>query len=66
MDEMVIKRKDDSGFLSDVEKTLMQLKHANMKLNPKKCIFWVKKGKFPGHIVTTLGIEVVNKNSKVY
>ena len=28
-----------------------------MKLNPKKCVFGVTKGKFLGHIVTSMGIE---------
>lgn len=56
-DDMVIKSKGDSNFLRDIEERMVLLKETNMKLNCKKCIFVVQKGKFLRHIVTTRGIE---------
>ena len=57
VDDMVIKSKSDDDFLTDVEETLRRLRQTNMKLNPKKCIFGVQKGKFLCHIITKTWIE---------
>ena len=57
VDNMVIKSKDDEAFLSDVEETLARLRSVNIKLNPKKCTFGAKEGKFLGHVITEEGIE---------
>lgn len=57
VDDMVTKRKNDNNFMVGIEETLKRLRQTNMKLNPKKCVFWGQKGKFLGHIVTESGIE---------
>lgn len=41
----------------NVEETLKRLQQTNMKLNLKKCIFGVQRGKFLGHTVTERRIE---------
>ena len=57
VDDMVIKSKDDEDFLKDVAETLSQLRKAGLKLNPQKCTFGAREGKFLGHIVTPQGIN---------
>lgn len=56
-DDMVTKSKGDSNLLKDIAERMVLLKETKMKLNRKKCVFVVQKGKFLGHIVTTRGIE---------
>ncbi|GKB98144.1 reverse transcriptase domain-containing protein [Tanacetum coccineum] len=44
-------------MLADVAETFDNLRRINMKLNPKKCSFGVKEGKFLGYMVTFEGIR---------
>jgi hypothetical protein len=37
--------------------TFANFRQAGLKLNPEKCVFGVKKGKFLGCVVSTKGIE---------
>ena len=46
MDDMLIKSKEESAHLDDLEKTFTTLKQYQMKLNPSKCAFGVASGKF--------------------
>ncbi|GJX44360.1 reverse transcriptase domain-containing protein [Tanacetum coccineum] len=57
VDDMIIKSKTELEMIKEVEETLMTLKKVNMKLNPKKCSFGMKEGKFVGYIVTFEGIR---------
>lgn len=43
--------------MEDIEETLRQLRQTSMKLNRQKCVFGAQKGKFLGHIITTMRIE---------
>ncbi|XP_073057316.1 uncharacterized protein [Primulina eburnea] len=43
------------SFIVDLEETFATLMHYGIKLNPAKCIFGVKSGKFLGFIVTDGG-----------
>lgn len=43
MDDMAIKSKNDNYFLQEITETFANLRSANMKLNPQKCIFGRKK-----------------------
>ncbi|XP_075479421.1 uncharacterized protein LOC142520304 [Primulina tabacum] len=58
MDNILSKSREGASFISDLEKTFATLMHYGIKLNPAKCIFGVKSGKFLGFIVTDRGIEV--------
>ena len=42
---------------SDLAETFANMHEANLKLNPEKCVFGVKKGKVLGCIVSVKGIE---------
>jgi hypothetical protein len=41
-----------------LEETFANLKHFNIKLNPKKCTFGIPWCKLLGYIITQCGIEV--------
>ena len=56
IDDMVIKSRTGSHEL-DVGETFENLRRNNMKLNPLKCAFGVKAGKFLGFMVNQRGIE---------
>jgi hypothetical protein len=40
-----------------LQETFANFRRAGLKLNPEKCVFGVKKGKFLGCLVSTKGIE---------
>jgi hypothetical protein len=52
---MSVQRKD---HISDLAETFANLRAANLRLNPEKCVFGIHKGKVPGFLVSTKGIEV--------
>ncbi|XP_075504408.1 uncharacterized protein LOC142541838 [Primulina tabacum] len=58
VDDILSKSREGASFISDLEETFATLMHYGIKLNPAKCIFGVKSGKFLGFIVTDRGIEV--------
>ncbi|XP_075521560.1 uncharacterized protein LOC142554767 [Primulina tabacum] len=58
VDNILSKSREGASFISDLEETFATLMHYGIKLNPAKCIFGVKSGKFLGFIVTDRGIEV--------
>ncbi|GJZ78085.1 reverse transcriptase domain-containing protein [Tanacetum coccineum] len=57
VDDMVVKIKSEREMLADIMETFDNLRRINMKLNPKKCSFGVKEGKFLGYMVTSKGIR---------
>src|SRR3990170_3908820 len=57
MDDIVIKTKDKSTLIQDLEETFKNLRKINLKLNPKKCVFGVPSGKLLGFFVSHRGIE---------
>ncbi|XP_075483605.1 uncharacterized protein LOC142523759 [Primulina tabacum] len=58
VDDILIKTREISFFVADLAETFATLKQYGIKLNPAKCIFGVKSGKFLGFLVTNRGIEV--------
>jgi hypothetical protein len=40
-----------------LQETFSNFRQVGLKLNPEKCVFRVKKGKFLGYLVSTKGIE---------
>ncbi|GJR50919.1 reverse transcriptase domain-containing protein [Tanacetum coccineum] len=64
VDDMVVKSKTELKMIKDVEETLMTLKKVSMKLNPKKCSFRMKEGKFLGYILTFEGIRANPEKTK--
>ncbi|KAK1421700.1 hypothetical protein QVD17_24249 [Tagetes erecta] len=57
IDDMVVKSERKEDHLQDLEVAFNILDKYNMKLNPSKCHFGVKSGKFLGYVVTKRGIE---------
>ncbi|GJS79363.1 reverse transcriptase domain-containing protein [Tanacetum coccineum] len=52
------------GDVNGHNRDLYNLRMVNMKLNPKKCSFGVKEGKFLGYMVTSEGIRANTKKMK--
>ncbi|XP_073304645.1 uncharacterized protein [Primulina huaijiensis] len=57
VDEILGKSIKISGFISELEETFATLIHYEIKLNPAKCIFGMKNGKFLGFVVIDRGIQ---------
>ncbi|XP_075521447.1 uncharacterized protein LOC142554667 [Primulina tabacum] len=57
VDDIMVKSKDSSQLVPDLVETFATLKSYGLKLNPQKCIFGVRSGKFLGYMVTERGIE---------
>src|SRR4051812_32243340 len=45
MDDIVVKTKDGSTLVQDLEETFANLRKINLKLNPEKCVFGIPSGK---------------------
>jgi len=52
MDDMLVKRKEESTYLDDLQEMFTTLRQYQMKLNPSKCAFEVVSGKFLGFMVS--------------
>ncbi|XP_073313503.1 uncharacterized protein [Primulina huaijiensis] len=57
VDDIMVKSKDSSQLIPDLVETFSTLRSYGLKLNPQKCVFGVKSGKFLGYMVTERGIE---------
>nr|GEU74076.1 reverse transcriptase domain-containing protein [Tanacetum cinerariifolium] len=64
VDDMVIKSKTEQEMIIDIAETFDNLRKVNMKLNPKKCSFGVKEGKFLGYMITSKGIRANPKKTR--
>ncbi|XP_073041770.1 uncharacterized protein [Primulina eburnea] len=58
VDDILVKSRAHPDFIPDLEETFSTLREYGVKLNPAKCMFGVKSGKFLGFMVTERGIEV--------
>ena len=57
IDDMVIKIREASDHVKDLEKVFRVFQWYNIKLNPQNCAFGVSSGQFLGHIVSLQGME---------
>lgn len=57
IDDMIVKSRTDEEHLADLKETFETLSDYKMKLNPKKCTFGVRAGKFLGFMIDQSGIE---------
>jgi hypothetical protein len=57
VDDIIVKSTKQENHVVDLQKTFANFRQASLKLNPQKCVFRVKKGKFLGCLVLTKGIE---------
>lgn len=58
VDDMLVKSEKDKSHIKGFEETFETLRKYGIKLNPKKCAFGVRAGKFLGYMVTERGVEV--------
>jgi ribonuclease HI len=57
VDDIIVKSTKQENHIADLQETFANFRQAGLKLNPEKCVFGVKKGKFVGCLVSTKGIE---------
>ncbi|XP_071928300.1 uncharacterized protein [Coffea arabica] len=57
VDDMIVKSRTDRQFVPDLREILNILWESRMRLNPKKCTFGVRSGKFLGFLVSRDGIR---------
>ena len=57
VDDVVVKTAQASDLIANLAATFTNLRRFNIKLNPKKCVFRVLKGKLHGYIMSERGIE---------
>jgi hypothetical protein len=57
VDDIIVKSTKQENHIADLQETFANFRRAGLKLNPEKCVFGVKKGKFIGCLVSTKGIE---------
>jgi hypothetical protein len=57
VDDIIIVSKKNDAYISDLAETFTNIREANLKFNPKKCIFGITKGNVLGCLVSTKDIE---------
>jgi ribonuclease HI len=57
VDDIVVKSVQRRDHISDLAETFVNLRAANLRLNPEKCVLGIHKGKVLGCLVSTEGIE---------
>jgi hypothetical protein len=57
VDDIIVKSTKQENHIANLQETFSNFRQAGLKLNPKKCVFGVKKGKFLGCLVSTKGIK---------
>ena len=64
MDDMIVKSRKELDHLTDLPHIFDILRRFRLKLNPVKCTFGVREGKFLGFMVSQGGIEANPKYIK--
>jgi hypothetical protein len=57
VDDIVVKSIQRRDHVGDLAETFANLRAANLRLNPEKCVFDIHEGKVLGCLVSTKGIE---------
>ncbi|XP_027910365.1 uncharacterized protein LOC114169424 [Vigna unguiculata] len=57
VDDMVVNSVEEKKHQGDLEELFVTINKYRLKLNPEKCVFGVKAGKFLGFLLTERGIE---------
>jgi hypothetical protein len=57
VDDIIVKSIKRNDHISDLAETFVNLRAANLKLNPEKCVFSIHKGNVLGCLVSTKGID---------
>jgi hypothetical protein len=59
VDDIIVKSTKQENHIANLQEAFANFRQAGLKLNPEKCVFGVKKGKFLGCLVSTKGIEAI-------
>jgi hypothetical protein len=59
VDDIIVKSTKQENHIADLQETFANFRQDGLKLNPEKCVFGVKMGKFLGCLVSTKGIEAI-------
>jgi hypothetical protein len=57
VDDLIVKSANRASHVSDLAETFANMRRAGLKLNPKKCVFGVTKGKNLGCLISAKRIE---------
>jgi hypothetical protein len=57
IDNVVINTREDEGLISDLAKTIYNMRKFKMKSNPQKCTFGVPSGRLLGYMVSRHRID---------
>jgi hypothetical protein len=57
VDGIVVARKKKMTYISDLAETFTNMREAQLKLNPDKCLFGITRGKVLECLVSMKGIE---------
>jgi hypothetical protein len=57
VDDLIVKSGDRANHISDLAETFTNMRRAELKLNPEKCVFGVTKGKILGCLISAKRIE---------
>jgi len=58
VDDMIVKSCEVQRHVKDLEEVFARIRKYNIRLNPKKCVFGVRGGKFLGFMLTNRGIKM--------
>ncbi|XP_071906208.1 uncharacterized protein [Coffea arabica] len=58
VDDMLVKSRTQEQFISDLREIFEVLRSSRMRLNPKKCTFGVRSGKFLDYMISKEGLRV--------
>jgi len=56
--------KNEEDHIVDLKETFANLREAGLKLNPKKCVFSISRGKMLGYIIGPKGIRANPEKAK--
>jgi hypothetical protein len=57
VDDIIVKSTKQDKHIADLQETFANFRKVGLKLNPEKCVFGVKKGKFLYYLVSTKEIK---------
>lgn len=55
VDDSIVKSITEEAHIIDMDELFATLRKYQMKLNPNKCVFWVRSGEFLGFMVSDKG-----------
>jgi hypothetical protein len=61
VDDIIVKSREASDLVTDLDAAFHCLKRKNIKLSPEKCVFGVPRGMLLGFVVSERGISANSK-----